>query len=328
MAAAPDQDQGAAVVIRTVPNRMVFDRPRIHVEAGKPVVLVIENRDIMPHNLVLAAQGSLVEVGLAAERMAADAGAQARSFIPRTKKVLHATGLIEPGASSTLKFTAPAAVGEYPFACTLPGHWRIMNGVMVVVPRLADVPPEVLRAPAGPADEGRPFVHRWTVDELAPELPALDRGRSFERGRAMFTIAACVQCHAVKGEGGGFGPALEAVAAKSAAGTLSRAEVLRAVLEPSASIDPNYRPVLIETRDGGLVTGIVTAREPGRLLVRAGPREPARGVSLSAIAAQAESKVSLMPEGLLVTLSKEEILDLIAYVIAGGERAHRAFAPR
>jgi len=32
-----------------------------------------------------------------------------------------------------LRFTAPDKPGEYPYICTFPGHWRIMQGVMKVV---------------------------------------------------------------------------------------------------------------------------------------------------------------------------------------------------
>jgi hypothetical protein len=37
------------------------------------------------------------------------------------------------------------------------------------------------------------------------------------------------------------------------------------------------------------------------------------------------SKVSLMPEGLLDRLTKEEVLDLIAYLYSRGDRAHAMF---
>ncbi len=114
--------------------------------------------------------------------------------------------------------------------------------------------------------------------------------------------------------------------AELAAGTLTRAEVLRAVLEPSREIDPKFRTVLIETRDGGLVSGIVVSREADALKVRQGPQAAIREVPLRSIAEQGESKVSLMPEGLLVTLSKEEILDLLAYVLAGGDSKDPLFA--
>jgi putative heme-binding domain-containing protein len=315
----------AAVVIRTVPNRMAFDRARVFVEVGRPVALVVENRDIMPHNLVVAAPGSLVEVGRAAERQAGDADAPARGFVPRSARVLHATRLIDPGGAARLVFEAPREPGDYPFACTVPGHWRNMNGVMVVVPRLADVPPEALRAPP-PAAEGRPFVRRWVMDDLLGELGGLDRDRSFERGRAMFAVAGCLQCHKVRGEGGDLGPDLTALPARLTEGKTTRAEVLREVLEPSRVIDPAYRPVLIETRDGDLVTGLVVEQGPASLRVRAGPGPEIREVALGSVAARAESRVSLMPEGLLATLSKEEILDLLGYVITGGDPKHPSFA--
>ena len=46
--------------------------------------------------------------------------------------VLFFTDIIEPGKSFTIHFTAPAERGEYPYLCTFPGHWQIMNGVMIV----------------------------------------------------------------------------------------------------------------------------------------------------------------------------------------------------
>jgi len=45
---------------------------------------------------------------------------------------LFSTPLVNPGQNYTLKFKAPANTGDYPFVCTFPGHWSIMNGVMKV----------------------------------------------------------------------------------------------------------------------------------------------------------------------------------------------------
>ena len=41
------------------------------------------------------------------------------------------TKLLGGGESDEITFTAPAA-GEYPFICTFPGHFAIMQGVMTV----------------------------------------------------------------------------------------------------------------------------------------------------------------------------------------------------
>ena len=48
-------------------------------------------------------------------------------------EVLFSTKLVNPQQTVTLRFTAPSKTGDYPFVCTFPGHWSIMNGTMKVV---------------------------------------------------------------------------------------------------------------------------------------------------------------------------------------------------
>lgn len=315
------------VLIRTIPHKMVYDRSKFYVEAGKPVVIVFENPDIMPHNWIVAAPGSLAQIGLAAERMASSPDGYARSFIPGDRRVLHSIRLVQPGESLRLNFRAPTTVGEYPYVCTFPGHWRIMNGVMHVVPRLADIPAEELNPPpAGESSpDSRPFVRQWVFEDLAADLHNIGHARSYERGKALFTAATCVQCHKARGEGGEIGPNLDDIARKLADKKITPADVLHSVLDPSKDIEEKYRPVLIETNDGEVVTGIVSDRTGDSLTIVAGPRAKPRTVKLKDVAEKAESKVSLMPQGLLVTLSKDEIFDLIAYVIAAGDPGNKAF---
>ena len=46
--------------------------------------------------------------------------------------VLFASKLGQPDAEDVLEFTAPSEPGDYPYICTYPGHWAIMNGIMKV----------------------------------------------------------------------------------------------------------------------------------------------------------------------------------------------------
>jgi azurin len=39
---------------------------------------------------------------------------------------------VSPQDQMSIYFDAPAKPGRYPFLCTFPGHWMVMNGVMVV----------------------------------------------------------------------------------------------------------------------------------------------------------------------------------------------------
>ncbi len=315
----------SVVVVRAVPHKMTYDRTKIYVEAGRPVVLVFENSDIMPHNLLVTVPGALVEVGMAGELMATDPNAFARNFIPKTPKVLHATRLLQPREVQRLQFVAPKVTGEYPYVCTFPGHWRVMHGTMHVVAKLADIPPEELN-PSTVADvKSRPFVRDWTVAELLPELKDLHGGRSFERGKSLFTAVSCVQCHKLGKEGGIIGPDLGEVQKKLSEKKYTHADLLRDVIEPSKVIHEKFKTWIIETGKGELVTGVIVAEDKKAIKVVMNPQLPPREIAVDDIAEKRASKLSLMPQGLLVTLTRDEVLDLLAYIIAGGDAEHPAF---
>ena len=74
---------------------MLFDKDRIVVQAGKPVEIVFENNDLMPHNFVVTQPGALEEVGMLAEETATQPGALERSYVPRSPKILFSTRLIQ-----------------------------------------------------------------------------------------------------------------------------------------------------------------------------------------------------------------------------------------
>jgi putative membrane-bound dehydrogenase-like protein len=124
-----------ATVIRlkVIQNEMKYDLKTFTVEAGKPVEIVFENPDFMQHNLLIVQPGSLEKVGKAADKLAADPKGAERSYVPDIPEVLFSTKLVNPQQTVTLTFTAPSKEGDYPYVCTFPGHWSIMNGVMKVV---------------------------------------------------------------------------------------------------------------------------------------------------------------------------------------------------
>ena len=57
--------------------------------------------------------------------------------MPDIPQVLFSTKLVEPGETVTVQFKAPAEPGQYPYVCTFPAHWRVMNGILNVVRRRA-----------------------------------------------------------------------------------------------------------------------------------------------------------------------------------------------
>ena len=124
------------VRIQSVPEQMLFDRKWFAVQAGKPLQIVLDNPDVMQHNLVVGQPGSLQEIGTKGSMMPLPADPDAKAYVPDTPLVLYATRLLSEGETERLNFTAPSRPGEYVFVCTFPGHWVRMYGVMLVVENL------------------------------------------------------------------------------------------------------------------------------------------------------------------------------------------------
>jgi putative heme-binding domain-containing protein len=306
------------VFIRTVPHNMIFDVAEFTVEAGRPVVVVLDNTDIMPHNLIIGAPGSLTELGTLAEKMANDTSAFAKGFVPDSPKVLHASRLLQPREAERMKIVAPKEPGRYVFVCTFPGHWPVMNGVMKVVANLDEVP----------ASDRVKYLEnkKWAIAELTPHLDQLDAGRSFERGKELFKMRSCNQCHQLNNEGGNLGPNLAELPKKLQSGKFSRADLLREVLEPSAVIDEKYRVVSLTLSSGLPVQGLIVHKDKDVVRIAKNAVEKPIEIKRSQIDEETVmDKISLMPAGLLDRLTRDDVLDLMAYIASGGDATHPSF---
>ncbi len=104
----------------------------INVRQGEAIKLTFSNPDVVPHNWALIRPGTLATVGDLANKIIAEPDALARRYIPRTADVLAHTDIAEPQGQSVIYFKAPDRPGRYPFLCTFPGHWMVMNGEMIV----------------------------------------------------------------------------------------------------------------------------------------------------------------------------------------------------
>jgi putative heme-binding domain-containing protein len=161
----------------------------------------------------------------------------------------------------------------------------------------------------------------WTFDELSSALEQLNpgQGRSFADGKQMFQVANCQACHRLNGVGNAFGPDLSQLDPAR-----SPAEILRDILEPSARIDAKYATSVFDTESGKVLSGLVLEETPEAVKVIENPlaQVPAVVLKRSEIVARAQSPTSLMPRGLLDPLTREEVLDLLAYIVARGDLRH------
>lgn len=130
--AKPVPVQTNTIIISVVPDMMKFSKEVFTVIAGQKVTIELENQDGMQHNMVISKPNTIKIVGAAADVLARDPKGAQKNYVPDIPEVLYATKLLNPEEVVTLTFTAPAEPGDYPFVCTFPGHWRMMNGIMKV----------------------------------------------------------------------------------------------------------------------------------------------------------------------------------------------------
>ncbi|HEX4130109.1 MAG TPA: PVC-type heme-binding CxxCH protein [Pirellulales bacterium] len=309
--------------VGTLLERMSYDKDLLVLRAGKPVEFVFENSDFMPHNFVIAQPGALEEIGTTAEASAQDPAFAKRNFVPSSKKILLGSKLLQPRESQKLSFIAPKTPGVYPYVCTYPGHWRRMYGAMYVVDDvdayLANPEAYLVSHPLEIKDallkDRRPRTE-WKLDDLAQPVTAL-AGRSWGNGKQMFQAATCVACHKLDGVGNTFGPDLAKLDPAK-----KPLDILTDILDPSAKINEKFQTYVFQTSDGKVITGIILEETPSRLRVIENPLAKAEPVVLkkSDIDEQTKSPVSIMPKGLLDKLTKDEILDLVAYLAARGDK--------
>lgn len=163
----------------------------------------------------------------------------------------------------------------------------------------------------------------WTLEMLSPAAQTGMKGRNFENGRKMFGAAACFACHRFGNEGGMTGPDLT-----GAGGRYSPHDFLDQVINPSKEINEQFVPIVVTKNNGESVTGVVVNLGGDNVTLNTDLADPNQRVNVDRKEVQSiePSKVSPMPPMLLGMLTKEEILDLVAYVLSGGNPKSDVFA--
>lgn len=160
----------------------------------------------------------------------------------------------------------------------------------------------------------RTFVQNWTMADLQGDLDKVGHGRNFAQGQDAVYGTLCLMCHRMGEEGGSVGPDLTAVASR-----YSRQVILESILEPSKVISEQYANTDITLKNGTIITGRVVSDTDDKIIVRPSMLAlDTKEISKADIKSREVSKVSPMLPGLLNTLTKAEILDLLAYFESAG----------
>lgn len=139
--------------------------------------------------------------------------------------------------------------------------------------------------------------------------PALKLAGDVTRGRVIF-LRACIVCHRMGDAGGEVGPDLKSVADHPPE------KLLTNILDPSADIQPGYTAYHCGLTDGTELYGVM-ASETGTSITFKAADGTARTVLRKDIASLNSANVSLMPEGLEVGMTAQDMADLIQFLRAG-----------
>ncbi len=224
-------------------------------------------------------------------------------FFPRAAQ--HPGGMSYTGFLENIRADAVATLD--------PGELRSLAselGQTLVAPA-----PEGVTPPTGP---GR----AWTMsDALAALGDGPLRGRNFEAGRNLFHATSCSTCHRFDGGGGAIGPDLSTVANK-----FSAQDLLEAILEPSKVISDQYAAHTVLAEDGTLAEGLLAEDGDELVVYTRDPSAPPVHFARSEVKLVKPSPLSQMPAGLVDPLNPDELRDLLAYLLSGGNSKAPIFA--
>lgn len=170
-------------------------------------------------------------------------------------------------------------------------------------------------APKGPGKN-------WTLDEAVALATSNLKGRDFTNGEAMYRSVMCATCHRFNGEGGSIGPDLT-----GSGNRYTLRDLIENITDPSKVISDQYDSHEITKKDGSVLIGRIVVEENGKVFLMTNPFAPNDHLAIaeSDIAKKGTRKVSMMPPGLINSLNQDELLDLLAYIVSGGNKADKVF---
>ena len=164
---------------------------------------------------------------------------------------------------------------------------------------------------------------QWTLNAAMKAVG--DRATTetkFEAGQRAYAAAKCIICHRFDGKGGATGPDLTNVS-----GRFNRRDLLESIINPNKVISDQYRAQIIQTADGKLVTGRIISETDESILVATDPEDATKTVTIRRdnIEGQKAAPQSLMPSGLMDELNRQEVVDLITFLLSRGNPSDPAY---
>jgi len=164
----------------------------------------------------------------------------------------------------------------------------------------------------------------WKEEDIAPLLAEGLGNRDYEQGRNMFLATNCISCHAMGGEGQNIGPGLSQIGTR-----FSPEDMMESIINPNEVISDQYNSTIFSLKNGNSVVGRLIGEEGDTYKISQNPYAPGviRNIPKNEVTGTKMSTLSLMPPGTINRLNDDEVKDLLAYMISGGNPDNPIYEP-
>lgn len=155
----------------------------------------------------------------------------------------------------------------------------------------------------------------WEIDSALKYINENKEIRDFKRGNELFIALRCASCHTMKGEGGSVGPDLTQLGTR-----FSTKDMLESLIEPSKVISDQYESKVFHLKDGTKNMGRLMGENETSYIISQNPYAPqlTKEIAKKEVQDIKVSEISIMPPGTLNVLSPDELRDIMAYLMSGG----------
>ncbi|MEM9021561.1 MAG: heme-binding protein [Planctomycetota bacterium] len=194
---------------------------------------------------------------------------------------------------------------------TLSDEEKLDLGSLIEEPPINRMPPAV--QPTGQ-------LRNLTIEQANTIIEGNLTGRNFERGAGLY-VAQCANCHVMTNYGAIIGPDLTSLPNK-----YSAQDMVKAIINPNADVSEQYSMQLVTLKEGGAKMGWLISADEQRLIIKPNVLlEETETIPRDSVAAIQELPTSAMPVGLINNMTDDELRDLIAFLVAGGDKSKGDF---
>ena len=172
---------------------------------------------------------------------------------------------------------------------------------------LADDDPSEIEGESRPGDRLANLSFEELSDFLEYDPMSYEEG-DVERGRKVFYLAKCVNCHVFGEEGRGGGPDLSTVVKR-----FRRREILESLMFPSRVVSDQYVSWSVRLKNHDEITGMFVSESDDELTLITATGERVE-VARDQIEERRESSLSIMPEGLVDSMTMRDLVSLMLFL--------------